>query len=219
MRRHLAAIAEYLESRRLLATTYYVSPSGSDTNPGTSGAPFQTLQKAANSVVAGDTVTARAGTYTSGLVFGWDAPTAGTSAAPITFQADPAAAAGSVIIAGRGTNKTADGIDLEDGCHWIIIKGFSITNTAGTITRDGIRVSGSNNVSVINNSIDHCGTFGIFSSFTTNFLVQGNTVTHTIGGSSTTGHGVYISNSAVSPIVRGNTIANNPNQGLQFNGD
>src|SRR3954462_15369246 len=199
MRRNLAAIAEYLESRRLLATTYFVSPSGSDTNAGTSSAPFQTLQKAANSVVAGDTVTARAGTYTSGFVLGWDAPTAGTSAAPITFQADPAAAAGSVIITGRNS-KTADGVDLESGCDYIVIKGLKINNAAGTITRAGIRVSGSRSVQILDNVVTHAGSFGIFSSFTTDFLVQGNNVTNTIGGSSTTGHGVYISNSAVRPV-------------------
>ena len=72
---------------------------------------------------------------------------------------------------------------------------------------------------MLDNIADRCGGFGIFSSFTTDFLVQGNTVTHTIGGTSTTGHGVYVSNSALRPVVRGNTIANNANQGLQFNGD
>lgn len=42
---------------------YYVSPRGSDSNPGTSVLPFKTLSKAASVVVAGDTVYVRAGTY------------------------------------------------------------------------------------------------------------------------------------------------------------
>src|SRR3954465_14943313 len=92
------ASAEFLEPRRLLSgATYYVSPSaGSDANPGTSAAPFATLQHAANLVGAGDTVVARAGTYAAGFVLGWDAPTAGTAAAPVRFLADPGA-----VIAGR----------------------------------------------------------------------------------------------------------------------
>ena len=47
---------ESLESR-LLLTTYYVSTAGADANAGTSdAAAFRTLQKAANTVAAGDVV-------------------------------------------------------------------------------------------------------------------------------------------------------------------
>ena len=45
------------------AATYYVSPSGSDSNPGTSGAPFLTIQHGINTSVSGDTVTVEDGTY------------------------------------------------------------------------------------------------------------------------------------------------------------
>ena len=43
--------------------TYYVSTSGNDTNPGTEQQPFKTIQKAADSVAAGDTVYVKGGTY------------------------------------------------------------------------------------------------------------------------------------------------------------
>ena len=46
-----------------VAATYYVSPSGSDSNPGSSAQPWRTVQKAANAAAAGDTVMVRAGTY------------------------------------------------------------------------------------------------------------------------------------------------------------
>jgi len=46
------------------AATYYVSPSGSNSNPGTLAAPFATLQKAHDVAVAGDTIWVRGGTYT-----------------------------------------------------------------------------------------------------------------------------------------------------------
>lgn len=42
---------------------YYVSPGGSDANPGTFQQPFKTIQKAANLMVAGDTCYIRGGIY------------------------------------------------------------------------------------------------------------------------------------------------------------
>ena len=46
--------------------TYYVAPAslgGSDSNPGTWDDPWETIQHAADTLVAGDTVYIRAGTY------------------------------------------------------------------------------------------------------------------------------------------------------------
>src|SRR3954452_5761672 len=94
---------------RATGRTLYVSSSaGSDAGAGTSAAPFQTLQRAADAVTAdanahagvaaGGTVIVRAGTYPAGFILGWDTPAAGTAAAPIVFQADPNAPAASVII-------------------------------------------------------------------------------------------------------------------------
>src|SRR5690242_1065780 len=42
---------------------YYVSPSGSDSNPGTLSAPWQTMQKAFDTATGGQTVYFRSGTY------------------------------------------------------------------------------------------------------------------------------------------------------------
>jgi parallel beta helix pectate lyase-like protein/pectate lyase-like protein len=44
--------------------TYHVSPTGSDSNPGSAARPFRTIQKAANSVKPGDTVLVDDGVYT-----------------------------------------------------------------------------------------------------------------------------------------------------------
>lgn len=46
-------------------TNYYVSPAGSDNNPGTENLPFRTIQRAADTVNPGDTVVVEDGTYTS----------------------------------------------------------------------------------------------------------------------------------------------------------
>jgi hypothetical protein len=50
-------------TKSALATEYYVSPTGSDSNPGTKDSPWGTVQKAADSAGAGDTVYFRGGTY------------------------------------------------------------------------------------------------------------------------------------------------------------
>ncbi|WP_435972307.1 right-handed parallel beta-helix repeat-containing protein [Streptomyces sp. Qhu_M48] len=72
--------------------TYFVSPSGDDSNPGTSaGAPFRTIQKAADSAGPGDTVSIMNGTY-SERSKGSNVLTvrrSGRPGAPITFTAHP----------------------------------------------------------------------------------------------------------------------------------
>ncbi|MFJ7625187.1 choice-of-anchor Q domain-containing protein [Streptomyces sp. NPDC097595] len=74
------------------STTYYVSPSGSDTNPGTSaGLPFKTLQKAADLTKPGDTVSIMKGTYTESAD-GQDVLTirrSGSAGLPITYKPYP----------------------------------------------------------------------------------------------------------------------------------
>jgi hypothetical protein len=69
----------------LSATIYYVATTGSDSNPGSAGSPWRTMQKAANTMIAGDTAIVRDGTYTEGqIVF----DTNGTVNARITLQAE-----------------------------------------------------------------------------------------------------------------------------------
>jgi hypothetical protein len=51
-------------SATAVPVSYYVAPGGSDSNPGSSGSPFRTIQKAADVAGAGDTVIVRSGTYT-----------------------------------------------------------------------------------------------------------------------------------------------------------
>jgi hypothetical protein len=62
---------------------YFVSPSGADTNPGTSAAaPFKTVQKALDLSAAGSTITLAPGVYRESIV----TKTAGTATSPITIK-------------------------------------------------------------------------------------------------------------------------------------
>src|SRR5882672_7932148 len=55
-----------------LATTFFVSPSGNDNNPGTQAAPFKSITKAQSVATSGDTVTLRGGTYSGFTIAGSD---------------------------------------------------------------------------------------------------------------------------------------------------
>lgn len=66
----------------LNAATYYVATNGLDANAGTLGAPWRTIQKAATTMVAGDTCYVRGGTYRETVT----PLQSGTSLSPITYQ-------------------------------------------------------------------------------------------------------------------------------------
>ena len=66
--RKILFIALIVFSADLLATTFYVSKSGVDTNPGTLNQPFYTIQKAADIMQSEDVCVIRAGIYREGVV-------------------------------------------------------------------------------------------------------------------------------------------------------
>ncbi len=63
MKRWIVALVGGLLAVQARATNYYVSPSGSDSNPGTIDQPWATIQKAADEAGPGDTVFVRDGVY------------------------------------------------------------------------------------------------------------------------------------------------------------
>lgn len=66
-------------------SSYFVSPSGSDSNPGTLAAPFLTIAHGLGVLAAGDTLNIRAGTYDETI---WESMVVtGTLANPIVIQA------------------------------------------------------------------------------------------------------------------------------------
>lgn len=188
---------ENLESRQVLATLY-VSPSGNDGNAGSSSAPWQTLQHAADVVSAGDTVIVRAGNYT-----GFDLRSDGTAAARIVFQGEDG-----VNITARNA-RTPDGINLE-GADFVTIDGFNVNG----MPRAGIRTVLNQHVIIRNNTTDANGVWGIFSGFSDDLLIEHNVASHSVEQ-----HGIYVSNSGDRPIIRGNTIFGNSDAGIHMNGD
>jgi uncharacterized protein (TIGR03382 family) len=180
------------------AGTYHVATTGSDTNPGTAAAPFRTIQKAANAVAPGDTVTIHAGTYTGFVV-----NARGTQAAPISFVGD-----GTVNIDGASTTDR-DAVHIE-GASYITVEGLTVTGAG----RAGISAIDSDHITVRKNKVDNNAKWGVFSSFCDDFVVEGNELSR-----SGTQHGVYASNSADHPIIRNNYIWGNAMCGVHMNGD
>ena len=188
---------EGLESRLALATLY-VSPLGNDAGDGSASSPWKTLQKAADSVSAGDNVLVSAGDYT-----GFHLTRDGTATSPIVFRAD----SGTVIDAPNSV--TPDGINLE-GADYVTIEGFTVNG----MPRAGIRSVINHHVTIRNNHTDSNGVWGIFTGFSSDLLIEGN-VTSRSGQE----HGIYVSNSADRPTIRGNTSWGNYANGIHMNGD
>jgi polygalacturonase len=156
-RRSLAlAVAVFsLISAPLQAATFYVATDGNDANPGTSTAPWATVNKAAAAAQAGDTVIIRAGTYQPATRI--TVANSGTASAPITFRAE---VAGQAIIDGRSQvpNMNQDGrVGLFEMINksWIVVDGLRVINSGFW----GIWASVCQNV-----TIQNCSTYNTYGS-------------------------------------------------------
>lgn len=101
------------------ATEYYVSPVGNDTNNGlASTTPFQTIQVAVNSAVAGDTIVLGDGVYLQDIkTIGH-----GSSSGPITITGSAAA-----IVQGSGATTRL----IEINHDYITLNGFTVDGLVG----------------------------------------------------------------------------------------
>ncbi len=180
--------------------TYYVSTNGKDKNTGLSpDDAFLTLQQAANIVSAGDSVIVLEGNYT-----GFDIRTSGTQNSPIVFKA-----VNQNVVIDQHNYKTNDGINIENA-DWIVIDGFKVINQP----RAGMRIAVSDFVVIKNNYCTQNNTWGIFTGFTNDILIENNICSY-----SAQQHGIYVSNSGDRPIVRNNECFSNTGCGIQLNAD
>jgi parallel beta-helix repeat protein len=181
------------------AATYYVSPSGNNSNNGLSaGTAWLTLQHASNTVAAGDSVIVMPGNYT-----GFYHTTSGTSSQRIVFFAQP----GVLINAPNAT--TPDGINLE-GASYVVIDGFHVYG----MPRTGIRSVLNDHVIIRNNRADSCFKWGILTGFSDDIIIENNECSRSVDE-----HGIYFSNSADNPVIRNNHSWGNNSCGIHMNGD
>ena len=105
--------------------TFYVSTSGSDDNPGTEALPWQTVQKAASTLTAGQTALIRGGTYNEhDIVF----TNSGSDGSPITIKAYPEETP--IIDGGYTTSAGRHPIFMIDGQSYITLDGLTLTRGA-----------------------------------------------------------------------------------------
>ena len=188
-------------SRLGTGNTYYVSTSGNDNNPGTMSQPWRTIQHAANSVAAGDTVEVFAGIYNEHI----NVPVSGNSVAgPITFQSYP----------GQTATVDGTGLDIPNGQYglfnisnqsYVTIQGFEVRNYTTSKASQvpiGIYLNGAGaHLQILNNHIHDISTtakgcaanaFGMTVYGTqapasiNNLTISGNEIDHTVTGCSET---------------------------------
>ena len=133
-----------------MAATYYVATTGNDTTgDGSIGTPWRTVQKAANTVVAGDTVNVRAGNYQEYVTM--PSSRNGTVDNRITFQSYPGETA--VIDGSLVSAPTTFSFLVRISGDYITFRNFEVVHSAWM----GI----------------------LLDSTSTNLIIEGNTVHHT----------------------------------------
>jgi hypothetical protein len=140
-----------------IGATYFVSKKGSDSNPGTIGSPWSTIQHAANAVSAGATVYVFGGVYNESVNF----PKSGTASAPITFQSYPGQSA---VIDGTGLSVTGTRglINIVGRRSYITVNGFEIRQYTTSSENDvptGVWITGSGTgIQILNNRVHNITT-------------------------------------------------------------
>jgi len=149
------APADLEEAEGPVGETYYVSTTGDDANPGTQELPWKTIQKAADTMVAGDLVIVLPGTYPERV----NVAVSGAEGAPIAYQAQ-----GSVVMKGFSIRAIISSPYQVLPVDYITIRGFEIAHTDydrwSTMTSAGVYIKGSH-VIVENNDIHDCTLYGI----------------------------------------------------------
>lgn len=174
------------------AADYYVDSghaSASDSNSGTEQAPWLTIQHAADSVAAGDTVHVKQGTYDERIVLS----TGGSAGSIIHFIAEPRR-----TVYTFGFNTT--------GADYVRIEGFDITNSpahTGWDETQGVFI-GSDHVEVVDNYFHEMSGTAIVGywhdPFPQNALVSGNEIHHIQMGITVQGSGWVVEHNDISRL-------------------
>lgn len=170
----------------------YVSPTGSDSSPGTLGAPWKTLQHAADVAPPGATVIIRAGTY-----------------APFVMRRSGSAAAPTKLIAFPGEKPVIDGRQQIDytvrfvGAAYVTLSGVTVTGGTGPRqTGGGVSVDTSNHVTIQGSEIHHNRAFGVRIVGSSDVLVTANDIHDNAVG-------VRVSSSGNGNVISANRIHDN----------
>jgi hypothetical protein len=162
--------------------TFYVSPSGSDSAAGTSSAPWRTIQKAADTLSAGQIAMVAGGNYGERVSI----TRSGTQSSPITLQVANGATAQLLGFDITGNSWIVSGFDISTQTNGTDGFGIYVSGSASYVTlqtnyihelcHEGIFMDpGVTHVSVLNNRIWRAEMAGVSADGTYD-LIQGNEV-------------------------------------------
>jgi hypothetical protein len=123
------AAAKTLIAQTQTVHNFYVSPSGSDANPGTAALPWATFQKAVDTVNPGDVINVGPGTYrpVASSSSGVKITRSGTSTDPITIQGIN----GRPVLDCANITPTTDVYCFWLNANWWIVKNIDVTGAHG----------------------------------------------------------------------------------------
>jgi hypothetical protein len=214
----------------VIGIAFYVSTTGSDSNPGTISSPWRTIQHASDSVRAGDSVYVRGGVYNESV----NISTSGSAiAGPITFQTYPGEQA---IVDGTGlipsTSGTQGLINIANQSY-ISIQGFEIRNyqtSSASATPAGIWVSGSgSNIQLLSNVIHNIVTTSEATGNAFGIAVYGTAAPASLDAVTISGNQVYglktgnseslnVDGNVTNFIIADNVVHDNDNIGIDVIG-
>ena len=204
----LLAAAIVLVSCAAHAATYYVAMTGNNANDGSSANPWGTLQKAVDTIAAGDTIIVRNGTYA-----GCRMRYSGTSTGVKTLKAENKWGA---IINAPGPNAyRPSNIEIIHDDHgttpveYWVVDGLEITNSP----KWGIDLINGDHCTIRNVKAHNSSITGIFTAQSDYGLIE-DCVSYSNGE-----HGFYVNNSADNGILRRNIGYSNTGLGVHMNGD
>lgn len=174
--------ALFVGAHTVSAATYYVSPSGNDSNTGTSeGTAWRTLQHAGDVARAGDTVNILPGSYSNSGAPVLRPANSGTATAPIVFRGQGTRpiligtnAAPEIIDLSNRDYITIENLELRDPCsnwcRWLTLNNsdrniindvrFIITGTSRGVDWTGVNFTNSTYNRLSNCHVDGWGIFG-----------------------------------------------------------
>jgi hypothetical protein len=155
------ALFEPLENRTMLSTTYYVSPSGSDSNSGTStSSPFKDISKVNSlSLSAGDNVLFQGGQTFDGSVL---IRGGGSSSSYVTFGS---------YGSGKATIKSGGVDGFEDyNASGVMVQNLNFVGSPNGLNQDGVKFE-ANSGGLSNIAVENCSITGYYYA---GILVQGD---------------------------------------------
>ena len=206
---------------------YYVALDGDDNNPGTLDAPWRTIQKAADTITAGETVLVRGGVYEEFVTI---TSSGSESEGYLIFQAYPGERP--IIDGSRLKIKSGQSALVQiNSANYIVFDGFEVRNLFSSSESQypgGIRVqNGGSYIHLLNNDVHHIenrspsGNAHGIHIYGNSFLplkqirISGNRVHHlTLGASES----LTLSGNIDGFVVDGNVIHDNNNIGIDIAG-